>query len=166
MTASTERAPSPSEGGGWKQILWSIVGLVALAGILVASAVYTLPALMTDWQVHGSARIVEDGRVSDAKCTSKLVFHICNATIGLQTPKGRIEHRVNYVFTDVHVGNYSVSVMADPAHPELATTDLGLNQLWNRTITLVVGAGAIVAIILGAIVGTLRRRRRPAEAGA
>lgn len=121
---------------------------------------------MTDWQIHGTARVAEEGRVSDAKCTSKIIFHICNATIGLQTPKGMIEHRVNYVFTDFHVGNYNVSVMADPAHPELATTDLGLNRLWNRTITLLVGAGAIVAIILGAIVGTVRRRRRTAEAAA
>jgi hypothetical protein len=163
VTASTDgshRTASRSDGGGWKQILWSVAGFILLGGVMVAAAVYTLPDLVSDWQIRHTARPVADARLSDGKCTGKLVFHICNVTVGLQTAKGHFEHRVNYIFTDVHVGDYSISAMADPARPELATTDLGLAQLWNRTVTLAVGAGIIVAIIGAAVSGMLRNRRR------
>ena len=54
--------------------------------------------------------------------------------------------------------------MADPARPDLVTTDLALDRLWNRTVTLLVIALLIVACIGGAIASLVRNRReaRPA----
>jgi hypothetical protein len=162
MTASPDHtAPLrlPPRGQGWTNTFWVLFGVVALGAILVAAGVYTAPAVLSDWQVRDAARPVPDARVSDGKCTSKIVIHICDATLALRTPAGPVTRRVNYVFTGVHVGDYSIAVMADPSRPDLVTTDLGLDRLWNRTITLVVGAGAIAASIVAALLGLVRNRR-------
>ncbi len=162
MTASPDRAESlrlPPPGQGWKNTFWIVVGVVALVAILVACAVYTAPALVTDWQVRETARPVPDARVSDGKCSAKIVIHICDATLNLRTPTAVVTRRVNYVFTGVHVGDYSIRVMADPARPELVTTDLGLDRLWNRTITLLVIMLAVSGCILAVAVALIRNRR-------
>ncbi|KQP07969.1 hypothetical protein ASF28_12815 [Methylobacterium sp. Leaf99] len=52
----------------------------------------------------------------------------------------------------------------DPARPGLVTTDLALDRLWNRTVTLLVIAGALAAIIVAALAAMVRNRRAGAEA--
>ncbi len=99
--------------------------------------------------------------MSEGKCSSKLVFHICDATLSVATRSGRVSRDVNYVFTSLHFGDYSVTTLADPAHPELATTDMALDELWNRTITLLVVSALLLTFILGTLV---RRWRGGAEA--
>ncbi len=70
-----------------------------------------------------------------------------------------MSRRVNYVFTGVHFGDYDITVLADPARPELATTDLALDKLWNRTITLLVGGGILLALTIAPVVALTRRSR-------
>lgn len=162
MTASPHRAEPmrlPPPGQGWANTFWVLFGVVALGAILVACTIYTAPAVVTDWQVRETARPVPGARVSEGKCSAKIVIHICDATLSLRTPEGPGTRRVNYVFSGLHVGDYSIQVMADPARPALVTTDLGLDRLWNRTITLAVISLAITAIIVGAIVSLVRNRR-------
>ncbi|KQP00426.1 hypothetical protein [Methylobacterium sp. Leaf91] len=151
------RLPPPSQG--WGNILWTLFGLVALAGLLAACLVYTAPPLLSDWQVRETAHPVADARVTDGKCSAKIVLHICDATLNLRTSTGAVARRVNYVFSGFHVGDYSIRVMADPARPDLVTTDLGLDRLWNRTLTFLAITGAIAAIIVLAIAGMVRNRR-------
>ncbi|KQT61023.1 hypothetical protein ASG52_17455 [Methylobacterium sp. Leaf456] len=43
--------------------------------------------------------------------------------------------------------------------PDLVTTDLGLDRLWNRTITLLVLMGALAVCIYGALHSVIRNRR-------
>lgn len=140
-------------------MFWSLFGVVALAALLVAAAIYTAPAVLSDWQVREAAHLVPDARVSEGKCSSKIIVHICDVTLGLRTASGTVTRRVNYVFTGVHVGDYGIRVMADPARPELVTTDLGLDQLWNRTITLLVIAGGLATCLVAALVALIRNRR-------
>lgn len=66
---------------------------------------------------------------------------------------------VNYAFTAASAGEYSVTVMADPARPELATTDMALNRLWNRTITLLARGGILLALTIASVVTLIRRLR-------
>jgi hypothetical protein len=66
---------------------------------------------------------------------------------------------VNYVFAGLHVGDFGAGPMADPARPDLITTDLGLDRLWNRTITLAVIMAALAAAIVGALLSLVRNRR-------
>jgi hypothetical protein len=167
MTGSPETASSyrpdalrlPPRGQGWVNTFWVLFGVVALGGILVAGGVYTAPAVVSDWQVRATARPASEARVSEGKCSAKLVIHICDATLSLRTPGGTVTRRVNYVFSGFHAGDYRVGVMADPARPDLVTTDLGLDRLWNRTITLLAGAGAIAACIVAALLSLIRNRR-------
>ena len=149
----------PPERMGWGAIFWVLFGVVLLGGILAASAIYTAPVVISDWQVRETAQPVPSARVSEGKCSAKLILHICDATLTLRIPQGSVTRRVNYVFTGLHAGDYGVGVMADPAQPERVTTDLGLDRLWNRTITLLVLAGAIMACIYGALRSLIRNRR-------
>jgi hypothetical protein len=164
-TKATEPAQSlrlPPERMGLAAMFWVLFGVVALGGLLAASAIYTAPVVLSDWQVRETAQPVPAARVSDGKCSAKLVLHICDASLTLRTPQGSVTRRVNYVFTGLHAGDYSVGAMADPARPDLVTTNLGLERLWNRTITLVVLMGALAACIYGALLGLIRNRRATA----
>ncbi|TXN05152.1 hypothetical protein FV222_06910 [Methylobacterium sp. WL103] len=162
MTASANRTeplrlPPPSQG--WGNIFWTLFSLVALAALLVACAVFTAPPVLSDWQVRDTARPAAEARVTDGKCSAKIVLHICDVTLNLRTPTGTVVRRVNTVFTGFHVGEYNIRVMADPARPDLVTTDLALDRLWNRTITLLVIAGALSSIIVAGIAAMIRNRR-------
>ncbi len=66
---------------------------------------------------------------------------------------------MNYVFSGPQAANFDLVVMADPARPDIVTTNLGLDRLWNRTITLLVIDGAILACIVGALVSIIRNGR-------
>ncbi|MGT2481201.1 hypothetical protein ACU4GR_25710 [Methylobacterium oryzae CBMB20] len=158
-TETVEKLRLPPDRTSWTVILGVLFGFVLFGGILAATAIYTAPVLISDWQVREAAQPVPNARVSDGKCSTKLVFHICDATLSLRTPQGGATRRVNYVFTGLHAGDYTIGVMADPAHPELVTTDLGLDRLWNRAITLLVLDGAILACLVGALISILRNGR-------
>jgi hypothetical protein len=67
--------------------------------------------------------------------TTKLILAICDVTLSNRTASGTITRSVNYVFTNVHFGNYSAEAVADLARPGLISTDLALEKLWNRTLT-------------------------------
>ena len=149
----------PPASGGWRHTLWVLVGVAGLCGILVACALYTAPAVLSDWQVREAARPVAAARVIDGRCSTKLVIHICDATLSLPTPKGAVTRRVNYVFSGVHLGDFSIRVVADSARPDLVTTDLGLDRLVNRTITLAVVVLATFAGIVAALAALVRNRR-------
>ncbi|OAH22447.1 hypothetical protein LPC10_00970 [Methylorubrum sp. B1-46] len=169
MTAPSERAAPlrlPPQGQHWMATFWVLFGVLALGAMLAACAVYTAPAVISDWQVRGTAQPVADARISEGKCSSKIAIHICDLTLSLRRPAGTVTRRVNYVFAGLHVGDFSAGAMADPARPDLITTDLGLDRLWNRTITLGVIMAALAAAILGALASLVRNRRAaPGTAG-
>lgn len=102
---------------------------------------------------------MSNARVSEGKCSSKIVINICDATLSLRTAETTVLRRVNHVFAGVHLGEDGIRVMADPARPDLLTTDLGLDRLWNRTITLLVLGLALGVTIVAALAGTIRNRR-------
>jgi hypothetical protein len=162
MTATPDRAEPlrlPPQGQGWMATFWVLFGVVALAALLGACAFYTAPALVSDWQVRAAAEPVAEARISNGKCSSKIAIHICDLTLSLRRPTGTVTRRVNYVFAGLHVGDFGAGPMADPARPDLITTDLGLDRLWNRTITLAAIMAALAAAIFGALLSLVRNRR-------
>ena len=136
--------------------------LVLLRGFLVAALVWTAPVLVSDWQIHATAQPVANATVTEGRCNAKLVFNICDATIRVTTKSGSMTRSVNYVFTGLHLGDYSVRTLADPAHPELASTDLGLDRLWNRTITFALGSLLLMALTVLPLWALVRNRRAAA----
>ncbi len=148
--------PAPSR---WKELLKSLLGLLMFGGLTIALSVYTLPNLVSDWQVRGSAMPYADARITQGSCSSKVFIHICNANLAVQSKSGRYTREVNYVFADFHTGAYTVAVMADPARPELLTTDLALDTLWNRTITAAVVGLLLAGLTLGGLLGVVEGLR-------
>jgi hypothetical protein len=156
----------PPQDGGWAGTLWGLLGTLMFGAMLVAIAIYTVPSLVSDWRVRETAQPVADGRVTEGSCSSKLVLNICDATLSLRTKSGTVSRDVNLIFTDVHSGDYTITVLADPAHPEWATTDLAIDKLWNRTITLLIGGGILLALTVAPIINIIRRLRQREEPGA
>jgi hypothetical protein len=160
MTASPNRSEPlrlPPQGNGWRGALRALIGFVALGGLLVACLVHATPTLLTDWQVHDRARAVPNAQVSAGTCKTTVIVHVCDATV---------TREVNYLFTGLHVGDYSIAVMADPERPDLVTTDLGLDQLWNRTITVLAIVLGLAGIIAAAGFAMIRNRRAASVAAA
>ncbi len=153
--------PPPRRGWGHYAKLW--LGVLLFAAMLAGLTVYTAPDLVTDWQVHAAARPVAGGQVVKGSCSANLVFDICDATLSVPSPAGRIGRSVNYVFTGPHLGDYTVTVVADPAHPDLPTTDMALDRLWNRTLTLMVGIVLLVPMTVLPIYAVIKRSRRGAK---
>jgi hypothetical protein len=154
----------PPRRSGLRQRIWATLGVLMFAGFFMAMMVFTLPPLVSDWQVRSSAQPAERARIVKGSCTTKLILAICDVTLTNRTPSGTITRSVNYAFTDVHFGDYSAEAMADPARPELVTTDLALDKLWNRTLTFLFGAvlmGGFVVLPVWAFF----RKRRAAQAG-
>ncbi|WP_458096684.1 hypothetical protein [Roseomonas sp. WA12] len=147
----------PPQGSDWRQTLWSVLGTLMFGAILVAIAIYTVPNLVSDWRIRDTAQPVAGGRVTEGSCSSRLMINVCDATLSVQTKSGIVSRDVNYIFADLHSGSYSVAVVADPAHPELPTTDMALQKLWNRTITLLIGGGLLLALTVAPVVILIRR---------
>lgn len=165
MSLPTDRAASlrlPPAAPRWRQTLWTILGALMFGGFLVAGLVWTVPVLVSDWRIHAAARPVANAEVTDGHCSAKLIFNICDATIRVTSPHGPVTRSVNYVFTGLHLGDYGVRTLADPAHPELVSTDLGLDRLWNRTITFALGAALLLALTVLPLWALVRNRRRAA----
>ena len=148
----------PRNRGVWHNIKLAL-GVLLFAGALVAAAIYTAPDLISDWKIQANALPVSNGRVTKGSCSSNLIFNICDATLTVPTKSGSVSRDVNYVFTGVHLGDYTVEVMADPARPELATTDMALDKLINRTLTLLVGGLVLLAMTALPLLAILRRPR-------
>ena len=149
----------PPRRSGLRQRIWATLGILMFAGFFVAMMVYTAPPLLSDWQIRNTAQPAEDGEMVKGSCSTKLVLAICDVTLSNRTPGGVITRSVNFAFTDVHFGDYSAAVMADPAHPELVTTDLALDKLWNRTLTFLVGVILMLGFVTLPLVAFFRRRR-------
>ncbi len=159
MTQPTPRLKLPPRAQGWSHTVRLLLGVLMFGGILVALAVYTAPDLVTDWQVRDAARPSPRGRVVEGSCRSNLMLDICDATLEAPTPAGPVTRSVNIIFVGMHRGDYTVTVMADPARPELATTDMALEKLWNRTLTLLAAAMLLLVMTILPIVAILRRAR-------
>lgn len=153
--------PQPKQH--WLASFWILFGVVTLGAMLAACVVYTAPVVVSDWQIRDTAQPTAAARMTDGECSTKIVIHICDVTLTLRTSQGTVTRRVNYVFSGLYVGDYSAGVMADPARLDLITTDLGLDRLWNRTITLLVIAGALAASIIGALMSVVRSHRASAS---
>ena len=155
----------PPAHQGWKHTLLVVLGILMFGGMLAAACIFTAPALVSDWQIHAAAQPVAGARVTDGKCDTTLIFNICDVTLVVPNGTGRATRRVNYVFTGVHFGDYQARVVADPARPGLPTTDMALDRLWNRTLTLAIVSAILLALTLLPL-AALVRRRRPNRAAA
>jgi len=169
MTPTTSPPPAqppltlPPRETGRRETFFALLGTLIFGAMLVALSIYTVPNLVSDWRVRGNAQPVASGRVTDGSCSSKLFLNICDATLSVQTKSGVMSRDVNYIFSDFHTGSYTVTVLADPEHPELPTTDMALDKIWNRTITLLIGGGILLAMTVAPVIAFFRKLRARRE---
>lgn len=129
--------------------VWSSMGLVFCAFVVIALLAWLGPPLQNDWDVRGKT-VPMRGSVESGQCKSKLIFHFCEGTIVAGSQRAPIRQDFTYLFVDLHFGAYTISVMGDPARPALLTTDLGQDKLINRTISTVI---AIVFMFAATVLG-------------
>ncbi|MFX8516184.1 hypothetical protein ABTM14_19620, partial [Acinetobacter baumannii] len=67
------------------------------------------------------------------------VFHFCDLAVSVTIGSETATKTINYVFTGPLDRQYAVHALADPDRRDIVTTDFGLQRLWNRTLTLVLG---------------------------
>jgi hypothetical protein len=145
-------------GATWRSRIVAAIGGLVLVGLMVASFIWVAPTLWTDIQIRNTAEGVASSRIEEGSCRSKLFINICEVTLSAGKAANAVRRDVTYVFADLHMGDYTVQVLADPARPELLTTDLGLDKLPSRIITI----GIFWALMLAggvAVIRNLFRRR-------
>ena len=129
-------------------------------GFLVYLGGWVAPVLLTDWQIRGTAVRVQGAEISDGSCNGKLFVQICDVTLAAPVGSGRVERRVHYVFGSTNVGDFEAAVVADPAHPEWLSTDLGLDYFWNRVLSLAVACTLVAGLVAFGSVALIRNSRR------
>lgn len=126
---------------------WFLGMLLFAAAILAWLASAVLPGIASDFAIRETAVPLANARVLDGHCRSKLaLLHTCEATIVVPLKTGEVRRKVEAVFATPHLGDWSVRVMADPQRPELATTDIALDRMWNRVATAL--GGVLFALVL------------------
>ncbi len=139
--------------------VWSLLGLLLFTAMLGYLVVWVAPDIATDWQIRQNAALVRNADISDGKCDGKLFVEVCDATLSAPVGRGTVVRRVHYVFGSFDSGDFTVSVVADPAHPEWLTTDQALETFWNRVLSFAAASALIVAVVVAGLRGLLRTRR-------
>ena len=118
------------------------------------AATATAPALLVDWWIHDTARPMPGPRLRKVDCTNfNLILNLCSVVFVAPSNAGEITRAVSYAFIGPPQGRFTVHVLADPAYPGWATTDLAIAHLVNRTICLAVFVPSVLMMTIGGLLG-------------
>lgn len=147
--------------GGW---VIAVGGLLLFGAFLVMLAIEIGPAIRTDLQIRDQAVPAPQVRISNGRCRSRaFLFQSCEVTLSWRGKDGQMTRKMSYMFVEPHMGSWTVQAMMDPARPELVSTDLGLERLWNRIATLVGGALFALAVIVALFLAARRAQAKTKE---
>ncbi len=139
--------------------IWGLLGLLLFVAMLGYMLFWVAPDLATDWQIRGNAALVRNADVSDGKCDGRLFVEVCDVTLSAPVGSGTVVRRVHYVFGSFESGDFTVNVVADPAHPEWLSTDQALDTFWNRVLSFAAASAVMLVLVVAGIRGSLRTRR-------
>lgn len=129
--------------GAW---LTALGGLLLFGGFLALAALQIVPEIRDDLAIRAAAQPAPQVQVSNGRCRSRLfLLQDCEVTLTWRGKNGQGSRKLSYMFVEPHMGSWSVVPMMDPARPELVSTDLGLERLTNRMLTV---AGAVLFALL------------------
>lgn len=153
--------------GRFGAIVTMLMGVVVAIGFVALVVAQLAPPLLSDFQVRDTAVASRDARMTNGRCRSRLfLLHDCEVNLHYQA-KGRIVDReVHYLFVAPASGNFTVQARVDPRRPELITSDLGLDYLWNRVATAAGMVGFGMLIGFGLILAGQRTMRDAGTAAA
>lgn len=101
--------------------------------------------LMRDWKISGAPVAVRDADITDGRCTTRFVLVDCSAKLSYRVAGVTYRSEPSLMFFSFD-GYDRAAAVRSRDNPELATLDIGLQELWNRTITLAAlfaGLGAL-----------------------
>ncbi|WP_421994029.1 hypothetical protein [Roseococcus sp.] len=148
----------------WRAWIGGIVGFLLFAGVMVMMSIEVLPVLSSDYRIRETAVSLPKTRVEGGTCRVRFfLLNDCEATLVIPQDRGpALRRKVGYVFFEPGAGVRNVMPMGDPAHPELTSTDLGLERFVNRVVTYAVLMAAMLALCLAMLLvpAALRRQKR------
>lgn len=148
------RLPLPSRLRAWGVATLIAAFFLAIGGVIAAT---TLPDLLEDHRLRDRAVPFAKARVESGRCTVRLaLFHDCRVTLRLG--EARIERSFAYTAFEPG-GTLRLRAMGDPARPDTATTDVALDRLPNRALTLAGFLGAMLLLVIGALATPALRAR-------
>ncbi len=124
--------------GVWPGI-FQYLGALMLVGLALFFAIWQGPGVVADWIIAQDPVLIEDAIISDGECsTSRGFFVDCSAHVAYAVKGKQIERDIALMFVDFGSGDYTVDVVRSASQPTRVTLSLGLDMLWNRTITVAV----------------------------
>jgi len=155
--------------GVWPGIFRYLGGLM-LVGLAAFFGIWQGPGILDDWMIAQDPVVIEDALITDGECsTSRGVFVDCSAHVSYEVKGKAIEKDIELMFLDFGSGDYAVDVVRSGSQPAKATLSLGLDMLWNRTITVAVIVGLLalfgLALFRSGVVQDRNRRlaQRPSR---
>ncbi len=131
---------------------FSILVFLALA---IALAWWQGPGLLRDWRISQNPVTVEDWDIRGGECSSRRGLTDCEADVVYSYGEQDYEKHISLAFFDLSSSDYMVELVIDADDPDLATLSLGLDMLWNRTITFAVFmllfVGGVIVIVFTAL---------------
>lgn len=146
--------PGRGATGGW---LMGLLGLLLFGGFLALLAAEVVPEIRDDFAIRDGAQSGSGARIVEGRCRSRLfLLQNCEITVSWRGKDGSGTRKLTYFFVEPHMGSWNAQAMMDPRRPDLVTTDLGLERLWNRVATAIGGAVFSVALIVGLFIAARR----------
>lgn len=115
--------------------VFSVLVFLALA---IGLAWWQGPGLLRDWRISQNPVTVEDWDILGGECSSRRGLTDCEADVVYRFGGQDYEKHISLAFFDLSSNDYMVELVIDADDPDLATLSLGLDMLWNRTITFAV----------------------------
>ncbi|MDB5412005.1 MAG: hypothetical protein JWR10_340 [Rubritepida sp.] len=138
----------------WRAWLVALVGIPLFVGGGLVASYEILPVLISDREIREIAVPLPKVRVENGHCRSRLMLlQSCDVTLVVpQVGGGTLSRKVGYLFLQPGGGDRQVTPMGDPARPELASIDLGLERWVNRVITYVCMMALLVVMVIGTLI--------------
>lgn len=153
--------PGRGAFGGW---LMALAGLLLFGGFLALIAVQVGPEIRDDFAIREQALPAPGARITEGRCRSRMfLLQSCDVTIAWRGKNGSGTRKLSYLFVEPHMGSWSAQPMMDPARPDLVTTDLGLERLWNRVATAIGGGIFALALIIGLFIAARKAQSKRGE---
>ena len=113
-------------------------------------------SILSDWDLADRTLVpATEAQITEAECKVRLGFW-SSCDVGYQRGAEKGELRF-MVFADL--GNKSVRLMTAPDQPGSLTTDVGIEYLTNRILTLAGFVGFCALLAIGGVIGLLRGKR-------
>jgi len=116
------------------------------------------PGLMKDWKISQAPLIIRDAEITGGRCTTRLVLVNCEAKLSYKVAGVSYRSEPSLMFLSFE-GYDSARAVRSATDPALATLNIALDQLWNRTITLICLSALFAGFAVFALMLFPRARR-------